>query len=89
MYKAKYILIYSTPLIVLRKAREHGISGRKTHKYVYRPPNKAPVHFGAWGMEDYTKHKDRERLEAFRSRSWATAPREGSASRCRSNWLYW
>jgi hypothetical protein len=92
MNKAKEILLYSTPRIVLRKAKEHGIdpshiflSSRKTHKYVYRPPNMAPVHFGAMGYTDYTKHRDKERLEAFRSRNrrWATAPK-GSAA-----WLSW
>lgn len=92
MSKVREILKYSIPSTVLRKAREHGldpshigISGRKTHKYVYRPPNQAPVHFGAWAMQDYTKHKDKERLEAFRRRNhkWRDAPK-GSAS-----WLSW
>jgi hypothetical protein len=92
MSKAKEILKYSVPSIVFKKAREHGIdpkhielSSRKTHKYVYRPPNTAPVHFGAMFYEDYTKHKDRARLEAFHKRNhrWMDAPK-GSAA-----WLSW
>lgn len=96
MSKARSILLYSTPSIVYRKAKALGIdpslieiSGRKTHKYVYRPPNSAPVHFGAWGMQDYTKHKDKQRLEAFRRRNhrWATAAK-GTAAWL-SYWLLW
>ena len=28
------------------------------------------IHFGQIGCEDYTKHKDRQRLNEFRQRNW-------------------
>lgn len=53
------------------------VSTRKDKKYMIRTPDGKVVHFGAWGMEDYTKHKNQDRLNAFKKRNkkWATAPK--------------
>lgn len=71
---------YSNPKKVYKKAREiygPGVqiepSTRKSKKYMLLKPDGKWVHFGYYGMEDYTKHKDENRRDAFRSRNrkWA------------------
>lgn len=51
-------------------------STRRDKKYMIRTPDDKWVHFGFFGMEDYTKHKDLLRRDAFRKRNkkWSTAP---------------
>ena len=51
------------------------VSTRKDKKYMVINPNGNKIHFGAWGMEDFTKHKDKERRMNFqkRNKKWATA----------------
>lgn len=45
-------------------------STRKNKKYmVYDEPNDKYIHFGEMGYEDYTKHKDEERRQAFKQRN--------------------
>lgn len=53
------------------------ISTRKQKKYMVQAPLGSMVHFGQMGMEDYTKHKDKERRRQFRLRNsaWKEAPR--------------
>lgn len=53
------------------------ISSRKDKKYMIRTPDGKLVHFGAWGMEDYTKHKDKPRRNRFitRNAKWASSPK--------------
>jgi len=57
------------------------ISNRADKKYVYtsNKTNKK-IHFGST-MQDFTKHKDKKRLDNFKSRnaSWRTAPKESAA----------
>jgi hypothetical protein len=73
---------YSTPSIVIKKARS--IFGndvvvkpsiRKNKKYMLLKPDGTWVHFGQYGFEDYTKHHDPARREAFRirNRKWNDA----------------
>ena len=52
------------------------ISTRKDKKYMITH-NGRRIHFGAMGMEDFTKHKDEKRRERFRQRNrrWANAPK--------------
>ena len=46
-------------------------SDKKEKKYrICDPRTGHYVRFGQIGYEDYTKHKDRQRLNAFRQRNW-------------------
>jgi hypothetical protein len=53
------------------------VSTRKDKKYMIKTPDGKTVHFGFFGMEDFTKHKDTQRLENFKKRNkkWATSPK--------------
>jgi len=84
-YKKKDILHYSNPLIVrrlLNKNKCYGpkvpfhISTRKDKKYMVQDPKGKWIHFGQYGYEDYTKHKDKERRKRFLSRNkkWSQFP---------------
>ena len=75
---------WSDPQIVLRQAIRFGyppqdifLSTRKAHKYMIRRPDGKPIHFGRFGMEDYTLHRDPNRRRRFQQRNhkWAHAPR--------------
>lgn len=80
----KDIELYSNPEIVLKNAKkiygndvEIDYSTKKNKKYMIKNPNNNEwVHFGAMDYEDYTKHKDKKRREAFlvRNHKWADAP---------------
>ena len=78
---------YSNPSIVMKKAKELNLnpiqlSSRKDKKYmVLNPKTNKMVHFGYFGMEDYTKHHDEKRRELFRKRNnkWATAEKYSPA----------
>lgn len=75
------IELYSNPRIVLFKAKQYygkdveiDFSTRKDKKYMIKNPETNKwIHFGQYGMEDYTKHKDNLRRELFRHRNhkWA------------------
>jgi hypothetical protein len=54
-YFGKYVPIY--------------LSNRKDKKYMLRDENGKLIHFGAYGMEDYTKHKDPVRRERYLKRA--------------------
>ena len=47
------------------------------------------IHFGFYGMEDFTKHRNLRRRDAFRIRNakWATAPKWSPS--WMSYWLLW
>jgi hypothetical protein len=52
-------------------------STRKDKKYMLvNPETHKIVHFGQMGYEDFTKHKDKKRRDAFlkRNASWKNAP---------------
>lgn len=52
-------------------------STRKNKKYQIQDPEGNWVHFGFFGAEDFTKHKDEERRRRFRNRNakWKHAER--------------
>jgi hypothetical protein len=87
---------YSNPKIVYKKAREiygPGVqiepSTRKSKKYMLLKPDGKWVHFGYYGMEDYTKHKDENRRDAFRSRNRKWAHQYKYSPAFASYWLLW
>jgi hypothetical protein len=72
---------YSNPEIVQAKAEEYGygdiyISTKPTKKYMIENPEGKWIHFGAFGMQDYTYHKDKKRRESYLKR----------ATKIRGNW---
>ena len=82
LHKENEIYKYSNPgrvelngLRILDSDFELRLSTHKDKKYMIKGDftNDKWVHFGQWGMEDYTKHKDDERRERFRRRNskWA------------------
>jgi hypothetical protein len=56
-------------------------STRKTKKYMVEDPDGKMIHFGAMGMEDFTKHNDEERRQSFlrRNKKWKNAPKYSPA----------
>ena len=73
----KDLNLYSTPWTVYQNARNlYGYdvdikpSTIKDKKYmIYDKDNDKWVHFGQYGYEDYTKHKDEKRRNNFLSRN--------------------
>ena len=58
------------------------VSNRADKKYVYTSDKTGKkIHFGST-MSDFTKHKDKKRLDNFKSRNaaWRTAPKESAAN---------
>ena len=46
------------------------LSTRKNKKYMIKfPTNKRFIHFGEYGFEDFTKHKNKERRDLFQIRN--------------------
>ncbi len=45
------------------------ISDKPSKKYYIMTPDNKKVYFGAMGFEDYTKHKDEKRREAYLKRA--------------------
>lgn len=75
---------YSNPKIVQKKGKLYGLnvvfSPRKNKKYrIVNPNTNKFVDFGSFDppMEDYTKHKDKERLKRFKQRNarWYNSPK--------------
>lgn len=81
---------YSDPKEVMRRLKKIDpnktllLSHLKTKKYKIWDGQRY-VHFGAMGYEDYTKHKDQKRIEAFKKRNarWKNAPKWSAG------WLSW
>jgi hypothetical protein len=73
----KNVELYSNPDIVYKKAKklfgddvELYLSTRKSKKYMIEfSTNKKLIHFGEYGMEVYTKHKNKKRRDLFRIRN--------------------
>ena len=62
------------------------------HKFTAVFPDGSKVHFGRQGYSDYTKHKDRERMERYltRHRSRENWTRSGAKTAgFWSRWLLW
>jgi hypothetical protein len=77
----KNIELYSNPDIVFKKAKklfgddfELYLSSRKDKKYMIKfSKTKKFIHFGQYGFEDFTKHKNKKRRDLFqiRNKKWA------------------
>ena len=77
------ILKYSNPLIVRKNANKYlgkdvpiYFSTKKDKKYMVQNPEGKWIHFGAFGMEDFTRHQDEERRRRYLAR----------ATKIRGNW---
>lgn len=75
---------YSNPDIVREMADKYlgpdvpvYYSTRKDKKYMVQNPEGKWIHFGFYGMEDFTKHRNLRRRDAFRIRNakWAKSPK--------------
>jgi hypothetical protein len=82
MNKRQELEKYSDFHVVNKKAKRLlgvgvDVSTRADKKYMIRTPDGKVIHFGAWGMQDFTKHKNKDRLNAFKTRNnkWASAPK--------------
>lgn len=78
----KNIEKYSNPDIVRMNAEKYlgnnypiFFSTRATKKYMVKNPTGKWIHFGQYGSQDYTYHRNNVRREAFRIRNhkWATS----------------
>ena len=96
MSKEELILKYSNPYYVRQNADRYlgkevpvYYSTRKDKKYMVLSPEGKWIHFGAYGYEDYSRHKNNMRREAFRRRNhkWATSDKWTSS--WLSYWLLW
>jgi hypothetical protein len=94
--RMKNIERYSNPDIVRRNADKYlgsdipiFLSTRATKKYMVKGPDGKWIHFGQYGMEDYTLHRNNVRREAFRIRNhkWETSKKWSPA--WLSYWLLW
>ena len=88
---------YSDPKTVFKKAKMiYGndviidMSTRKNKKYMlFNPNNNKWIHFGSYGMEDYTKHKNLQRREQFRNRNKKWSLQEPYTAGFMSYFLLW
>ena len=67
---------YSNPVIAKQNAKEYlgndvrlYLSTRKDKKYMVLNDNGKYIHFGQIGYEDFTKHKDLKRRDAYLKRA--------------------
>jgi hypothetical protein len=74
--KNKEILKWSNPATVRRKAKRYlgkdtkiYLSDKPDKKYMVITPTGKKVHFGSFGMEDFTKHHNLTRRKNYLSRS--------------------
>lgn len=63
-------------------------STRPGKKYMVRVDGKT-IHFGAAGMSDYTKHKDRERMLRYNSRHRSAENWKKSGIKTAGFWSKW
>jgi hypothetical protein len=64
-------------------------SNRPGKKYMVLIDGKKTVHFGAKGMSDYTKHKDKERKQRYDSRHKVTENWKKSGIKTAGFWSKW
>lgn len=76
MNKEVEIMKWSNPKQVRKNADKYFsndvsvyLSSRKDKKYMLQDPDGNWIHFGAFGMEDFTKHKDEKRRKNYLSRT--------------------
>jgi hypothetical protein len=94
MKKDLEILKYSNPSIVQQQANKYlgekiYISTRKDKKYMVKNPEGKWIHFGQFGYEDYTKHKDENRRDNFRRRNAKWSKAEKYSPSWLSYWILW
>lgn len=94
MKKDIEILKYSNPSIVQQQATKYlgekiYISTRKDKKYMVKNPKGKWIHFGQFGYEDYTKHKDENRRDNFRRRNAKWSKAEKYSPSWLSYWILW
>ncbi len=96
MSKEELIYKYSNPEIVRKLVDKYYskevplyISTRASKKYMIQSPEGKWIHFGMWGSEDATKHKNKDRITMFRIRNakWRTADKWTPAHL--SYWTLW
>ena len=88
---------YSNPKIVFQRAKrifgddvQIKLSTRKDKKYMFlNPETNRWAHFGFYGMQDYTKHKDKLRRDKFRMRNKKWSYQEPYTSGYLSYVLLW
>lgn len=94
MKKDLEILKYSNPSIVQQQANKYlgekiYISTRKDKKFMVKNPEGKWIHFGQFGYEDYTKHKDENRRDNFRRRNAKWSKAEKYSPSWLSYWILW
>jgi hypothetical protein len=84
--KSEQLKLYSNISRVQKQAKKLGlnpveISTRKDKKYMIMDDEGDVKHFGLIPYQDYTKHQDKERRDAFRRRNhrWKDAPKYSPA----------
>lgn len=88
---------FSDPVIVYKKARSIfgpnvclKPSTRKNKKYMLlNPETDKWVHFGYYGMQDYTRHKNKDRRDRFKTRNKRWADSYPYSPSFLSYWLLW
>lgn len=82
--KAQLVKKFSNPRIVKQLAKKLlgenvkiFYSTRENKKYMVESPEGKMIHFGQLPYEDFTKHQDEERRDAFKKRNakWKTQPK--------------
>jgi hypothetical protein len=70
------IKAFSNPALAAKNAQKYlgkntqlFLSTKKDKKYMVLDPNDKLVHFGQMGYEDFTKHKDLKRRDAYLKRA--------------------
>ena len=94
---SKNIELWSNPKTVFKKARETygnnvkiNISTRKDKKYMIQDPETNKwIHFGQFGAEDFTRHKDITRRDNFLKRNHHWANSEPYTPSYMSYYLLW
>ena len=93
---SKDISKYSNQAIVQQQANKYlskdvkvMLSTRKDKNYMVRNPEGKWIHFGQYGYEDYTKHKDEIRRENFKRRNAKWSKADKYSPSWLSYWLLW
>ena len=100
MSKEKELLKYSTPSIVFTKIKKlfpydtnlkFNISTRANKKYMIKGnfSNDKWIHFGQFGMEDFTAHNDEHRRKLFLKRNAKWNNDNPNSASFLSYWLLW
>lgn len=91
------VMKYSDPFKVVRNAQKlYGddvlitVSSLPTKKYMIMNPHTSKwIHFGEMGMEDFTKHNDKQRRRNFKQRNRAWKHHDKYSPAYMSYYLTW